>query len=71
MDLTAVRRRISDERGVKRFADGRFLNCCGLIHRAVDFTVRKKARLFKAAGAEVMEAEAKEGSKEKGTERVE
>jgi hypothetical protein len=32
--------------------------------------VRKKARLFKAAGAEVKEVREKEDSKEKGNERV-
>jgi len=70
MDLSAGRRRISDEERAKRFADGRCLYCGGFNHRAVDCAVRKKARPFKAAGAEVKETEGKEESKEKGKERV-
>jgi len=70
MDLSAGRRRISDEERAKRFADGRCLYCCGFNHSAVDCAVRKKARPFKAAGAEVKEAEGKEEPKEKGKERV-
>jgi hypothetical protein len=68
MDLSAGRRRITDEEWAKRFADGRCLYCGGFNHRAVDCAVRKKARSFKAAGAEV-----KEGgdTKEKGKEQVE
>jgi hypothetical protein len=70
MDLSAGRRRISDEERAKRFADGRCLYCGGFNHRAVDCAVRKKARPFKAAGAEVKEIEGKEDSREKGKERV-
>jgi hypothetical protein len=70
MDHSAGRRRISDEESAKRFADGRCLNCGGFNHRAVDCAVRKQARPFKAAGAEVKEAEGKEDSREKGKERV-
>jgi len=70
MDLSAGRRRISDEQRAKRFADRRCLYCGGFNHRAVDCAARKKARPFKAAGAEVKEAEGKEDSKEKGKERV-
>jgi len=70
MDLSAGRRRISDAERAKRFADGRCLYCGGFNHRAVDCAVRKKARPFKAAGAEGKEAEGMEGPREKGTERV-
>jgi hypothetical protein len=70
MDLSAGRRRISDEERAKRFADGRCLYCGGFNHRAVDCAVRKKARPFKAAGAEIKEADTKEDSREKGKERV-
>jgi hypothetical protein len=70
IDLSAERRRISDEERAKRFADGRCLYCGGFNHRAVDCSVRKKARPFKVAGAEVKEAEGKEDSREKGKERV-
>jgi len=70
MDLCTGRRRISDGDRAKRFADGRCLYCGGFNHRAVDCAVRKKARLFKAAGAEVKEAGEKEDSREKGKERV-
>jgi hypothetical protein len=68
-DLTAGTRRISDEDRAKRFADGRCLYCGGFNHKAVDCAVRKKARLFKAAGAEVKEV-TKEDSTVKGKERV-
>jgi hypothetical protein len=70
MDLSAGRRRISDEERAKRFADGRCLYCGGFNHRAVDCAVRKKARPFKVAGAEVEGAEGKEDSKGKGKEQV-
>jgi hypothetical protein len=70
MDLSAGRRRISDEERAKRFADGRCLYCGGFNHRAVDCAVRKKARPFKAAGAEVKEVGEKEDSEGKGKERV-
>jgi len=70
MDLSAGRRWISDEERAKRFADGRCLYCGGFNHRAVDCAVRKKARPFKAAGAEVKETGGKENSEEKGKERV-
>jgi hypothetical protein len=69
MDLSAGRRRNTDEERAKRFADGRCLYCGGFNHRAVDCAVRKKARSFKAAGAEVKEV-GKEDSTEKGKERV-
>jgi hypothetical protein len=70
MDLSAGRRRISDEERAKRFADGRCLYCGGFNHRAVNCAVRKKARPFKAAGAEVKEAGEKEDLNGKGKERV-
>jgi len=70
MDLSAGRRWISDEERAKRFADGRCLYCGGFNHRAVDCAVRKKARSFKAAGAEVKEVGGKEDSEGKGKERV-
>jgi hypothetical protein len=69
MDLSAGRRRIPDEERAKRCADGRCLYCGGFNHRAVDCAVRKKARSFKAAGAEV-KVFGKEDSTEKGKERV-
>ena len=68
MDLSAGRRRISDEERAKRFADGRCSYCGGFNHRAVDCAVRKKARPFKAAGAEVKEAEVKEVGTKDGSE---
>jgi hypothetical protein len=70
MDLSARRRRISDEERAKRFADGRCLYCGGFNHRAVDCAVRKKARPFKAAGAEVKEVEGEGDSEKKGKEWV-
>jgi hypothetical protein len=70
MDLSAGRRRISDEERAKRFADERCLYCGGFNHRAVDCAVRKKVRSFTAAGAEVKEVVGKEDSMEKGTEWV-
>ena len=70
MDPSAGRRWISDKERAKRFADGRCLYCGGFNHRAVDCAVRKKARSFKAAGAEVKEAGQKESSEETGKERV-
>jgi hypothetical protein len=70
MNLSTDRRRISDEERMNRFPDGRCLYCGGFNHRAVDCAVRKKARPFKAAGAEVKEAEGKEDSREKGKEQV-
>jgi hypothetical protein len=70
MELSAGRRSISDEEMAKRFADGRWLYCGGFNQRAVDCAVRKKARSFKVAGAEVKEVEGKEDPKDKGKERV-
>jgi hypothetical protein len=70
MDLSADRRRISDEERAKRFADARCLYCGGFNHKAVDCMVRKQARSFKAAGAEVKEVGEKDDLKEKGKERV-
>jgi hypothetical protein len=70
MDLSAAIRRISDKERVKRFADGRCLYCGGFNHRVVDCAVWKKARTFKAAGAEIREVEGNEESKEKGKEQV-
>jgi hypothetical protein len=70
MDLSARRRRISDEERAKRFADGRCLYCGGFNYRAVDCAVRKKARSFKAAGAEVKEPEGKESAEGNGKELV-
>jgi hypothetical protein len=70
MDLSAGRRRISDEERAKRYADGRCLYCGGFNHRAVDCAVRKKARPFKAAGAEVKEVGGKEDSEGNRKARV-
>jgi hypothetical protein len=70
MDLSASRRRISDEDRAKRFANGRCLYCEGFNHKAVDCAVRKKARSIKAAGAEVKEAKGGEKTKETGREQV-
>jgi hypothetical protein len=70
MDLSAGRRRITDEETVMRFADGRCVYYGGFYHRAVDCAVRKNARSFKAAGVEVKEVGGKEDSMEKGKERV-
>jgi hypothetical protein len=70
MDLSEGRRRISDEERGKRFADGRCLKCGGFNHRAIDCAVIKKARPFKAAGAEMKEVEGKDDSKGKGKEQV-
>jgi hypothetical protein len=68
MDLSAERRKISDEARQKRFGEGRCLYCVGFNHRAVDCAVRKKAMSFRVAGAEVKEEENKmEG---KGKEQV-
>jgi hypothetical protein len=61
-DFSAGRRRISDEESAKRFAHGRCVYCGVFNHRAVDCAVRKNARSFRAAGAEVKEAEGKEDS---------
>jgi hypothetical protein len=66
-DLSAGRRRSSDEERAKRFADGRWLYCGGFNHRAMDCMVRKKARPFKATEPEVEEGEE---IKEKGKEHV-
>jgi len=66
MDVSAGRRRISDEERAKRFADGRCLYCGGFNHRAVDCAVRKKARPFKTAGAEVKEVGTKDASEGSG-----
>ena len=66
MDLSAGRRRISDEERAKRFADGRCLYCGGFNHRAAECAARKKAQTFKAAGAEVKEVGTREGSEESG-----
>jgi hypothetical protein len=71
MHLSAGRRRISDEERAKRFVDGRCLYCGGFNHRAVDSAVRKKARSFKAAEAEVKEVGGMEDPKGKGKEQVE
>jgi hypothetical protein len=66
MDLSASKRKISAEERAKRFADRRCLYCGGFNHRAVECAARKKARMFKAARAEVKEVGTKEGSKESG-----
>jgi hypothetical protein len=70
MDLSAGRRRISDEERAKRFADGRCLYCGGFNYRAVDCAVRKKAQSFKVAAAEGKQADRKEDSKDKAKEQV-
>jgi len=44
---------------VKRFVDGRCLYCGGFNHWAVKCGVRKKARWFKATGAELKETDGK------------
>jgi hypothetical protein len=66
MDLSAGRRKISDEERQKRFEEGRCLYCGGFNHWAVDCAVRKKARTFRVAGAEVEEGEEKTDGKGKG-----
>jgi hypothetical protein len=66
MDLSGGRRKISDEESQKRFAEGRCLYCGGFNHRAVDCVVKKKARTFGVAGAEVKEGEEKTDGKGKG-----
>jgi len=71
VDLSAGRRRISDEERAKRFADGWCLYCGGFNHRAVDCAVRKKTSSFRAAGAEVKAVKEGEDTKEKGKEQVE
>jgi len=55
MDLSAGRRRNSNEERAMRFADGRCLYCGGFNHRAVDCAVRMKARSFNVIGGEVKE----------------
>jgi hypothetical protein len=66
MDLSAGRRRMSAEERAKRFADGRCLYCGGFNHRVAECAARKKAQMFKAAGAEVKEVGTKEGSEKSG-----
>ena len=66
MDLSAGKRRISAEERAKRFAAGRCLYCGGFNHRAAECAARKKAQMFKASGAAVMEIGTKEGSEESG-----
>jgi hypothetical protein len=66
MDLSAGRRKISDEERQKRVEEGRCLYFGGFNHRAVDCAVRKQARTFRVAGAEVKEAEEKTDGKGKG-----
>jgi len=70
MDLSAGRRRISAEERAKRFTDGRCLYCGGFNHKAVECVARKKAQMFKAAGAEVTEVGTGTGSEESGKELV-
>jgi hypothetical protein len=45
-DLSAGRRKITDEERQKRFAEGRCLYCGGFNHRAVDSAVRKRHGLL-------------------------
>jgi hypothetical protein len=70
MDLSADRRRISDEEKPKRFADGRSLYSGGYNPMAVDCAVGKMAWMFNVAGAELKETEGKEQVKEQGKEQV-
>jgi hypothetical protein len=70
MDLSAGRRRISDEERPKRIPDGRCLYCGGFKHRAVNWAVRENARPFKTAGADAKEAGGNEHSKGEGKEQV-
>ena len=70
MDLSAGKRRISAEERAKRFADGRCLYCGGFNHRAAEYTPRKKAQTFEAAGVKVKEVGTKEGSEESGKDEV-
>ena len=70
MDLSAGSRRISAEERAKRFADGRCLHCGGFNHSVAECVVRKKAQIFKAAGAEVQEVGAGTGPKESGKDLV-
>jgi hypothetical protein len=66
MDLSAGKRRISDEERAKRIADGRCLYSGGINHRAAECVARKKAQTFKAARAKVNAVGSKEGSEESG-----
>jgi hypothetical protein len=66
MDLSIGKMRISAEERAKRFADGRCLYCGGFNHREAQCAARKKAQMFKAAGAEVKGVGTKEGSEESG-----
>jgi hypothetical protein len=68
MGLSTDKRRISAEECAKRFADGRCFNYRGFIHRAAECAARKKARMFKAAGAETNKVGTKECSEESGKE---
>jgi len=68
MDLSAGMRRISAEERAKRFTDGRCLCCGGFNHRAAECAARKKAQIFKAAGAEVEEVGTATGPEESGKE---
>jgi len=62
MDISAGKGKISVEERAKRFTDGRCLYCGGFNHRAAECAARKKAQMFKVAGAEIKEVGTKEGS---------
>jgi len=70
MDLSAGRRRISAEERAKRFMDGRRLYRGEFNHRAAECAARKKAQMFKVAGAAVKEVGTGTGSEESGKEQV-
>ena len=70
MDLSTGKRRISAEERAKTFTDGRCLYCGGFNHRAAECVARKKAQMFKAAGAEIKEVGTGTDSKESGKEQV-
>jgi hypothetical protein len=66
MDHSRGKRWIAAEEWVDRFVDGRCLYCGGFNYRAAECAARKKAQMFKVAGAEGKEVGNKEGSEESG-----
>lgn len=70
MEISAARRRLSDDERAKRFMDARCLYCGGFNHMAVHCALRNKARTLNAAGAELKEVKEMEESQEQGTEQV-
>jgi len=70
MDLSAGRRRLSMEERANRSTDGRCQDCGGFNHSAAEWTSKKMAQTFKAAGVEVKEVATGTGSEESGDEYV-